>query len=75
MTQATLLVVVGTSVGYAAAHLSRGFLNGLVGSEVSLSPIAAAVSSMALLGFVLLAAWLPARRAARIDPTVALRIE
>ncbi len=72
--QAAWLAVIGSVIGIAAAQASRGLLGGLT-TNVQLHPVAIAVTTATLVAFVLLAAWLPARRAARIDPTVALRVE
>jgi ABC-type lipoprotein release transport system permease subunit len=38
-------------------------------------PIALSAAGAVLLGAALLASWIPARRAARVDPMVALRQE
>jgi ABC-type lipoprotein release transport system permease subunit len=38
-------------------------------------PVSIAAAVLALAGAGLLAAWIPARRAAAIDPLVALRVE
>ena len=40
-----------------------------------LNPVAYAVCALAAVGVFLLAAWLPARRAAKVDPMIALRAE
>ena len=41
--------------------------------EVRINPAVVAATVAILISVVLLAAWLPARRAARIEPTLALR--
>ncbi|MCU0913818.1 MAG: ABC transporter permease [Planctomycetes bacterium] len=73
--EALLLALVGLAVGlpavFAAGRLIRSQLYG-VGPH---DPLALTAASVVLLAVALLAAWLPARRAARIDPMVALRCE
>ena len=64
-------VVLGMVAAVAATRLLEGMLFGVPGTD----PIALGAAATALLGAALLASWLPARRAARIDPMVALRQE
>jgi ABC-type antimicrobial peptide transport system permease subunit len=69
------LVAIGVAGGmvlYAAATpFLRAFLYG-----VSLAdPVTLAGATALLVATALLASWLPARRASRVDPTVALRAE
>ena len=70
-----LLVVVGVAVGlpvaYAGTHLLKSMLFGLG----LVDPVAIVVSAMSLAGVAALAGFLPARRAMRVDPMVALRYE
>ena len=47
-------------------------MSGMVG-EVWIDPVLVVATAALLLLVVLLAAWVPARRAARVEPTVALR--
>jgi ABC-type antimicrobial peptide transport system permease subunit len=64
-------LALGLALGAAAARWLRGFLYG-----VSPADPVTFVAVTVLLGLcALLAAWLPARRAARIDPMAALRSE
>jgi putative ABC transport system permease protein len=64
-------VVVGSLVALAAARLIRGLL-----FEVSASdPMTFVAVAAALLAVALLASYIPARRATRVDPMIALRGE
>jgi predicted permease len=69
------LVAIGLGIGLiataAAAPLLERFLFGVRG----LDPITFVVVPVVLLSVAALAAWLPARRAARISPAVALKAE
>jgi predicted permease len=70
-----VMLVAGVSIGAGAAlmvtGLVRTILFGLTPSDPGVFAVAASVLALA----VLLAGWLPARRAARVDPLVALRHE
>jgi putative ABC transport system permease protein len=68
-------VAVGLLVGVAAAAAATRVLDGIVYGVSTYDPLTF-VTVVALLGAVGLAAsWLPARRAARVDPIIALRAE
>ena len=75
LTQGARLVVAGLLFGLAGAWaLTRAMTHMLVG--VSPSDPLTYLSVAALLSFItLLACWIPARRAMRVDPMVALRYE
>ena len=71
--QGFALVVVGSLVGVAAALLATRVLASLLYGVAPTDP-ATFIAIVALLGTaVLLASWIPARRASRIHPTEALR--
>ena len=64
--------VLGGLVLYAlVAPVLRGFLYGVTAAD----PVTLSAASVALLVTAAIASWLPARRAARVDPAVALRAE
>lgn len=73
--QGVTLVGVGLAVGivcaWAAGRLLSSVLYGVGGSD----PVTLGTVSSVLAGAALLACWLPARRATRVDPLVALREE
>lgn len=72
---ATLLASIGLLIGGIAAWFSarilQSFLYGVSGHDTMTMAVVAAV----LLGVCLLASFLPARRAASVDPMIALRHE
>ncbi len=70
--QAARLGFAGSAAGLGLA-VALGALAARFVPDSRIDPAVAATTAASLLGVVLLAAWLPARRAARIEPTVALR--
>ena len=68
-----LLVMVGIAVGVAGAAALTRMLSSLLHGVSAIDPIAFGAAGTALLGVGMLAAFVPAWRAARLDPLVALR--
>jgi predicted permease len=78
--QAAILGVAGAAAGLGLAAILQPLISRMVaatgpsaGQDVWIDPAVAAVAAALVLGVVLTAAWLPARRAARIEPTLALK--
>ncbi len=69
------LVIAGLLIGVPCAVAVSQLLKGLLLDLRPADPITAAASVSILAAVAAFAAWLPARRAARIDPLVALRDE
>jgi predicted permease len=73
--QALRMGAVGLAIGLAGALLVTRVLEGLLFGVTAADPLTFAAVSAALITVLLLAAYLPARRATRVDPMVALRTE
>ena len=68
-------VLAGVAVGTAGALAASSVLRGLLFGVGTADPVTYAGVAAFLVGVGLLASWLPARRAAKVDPVVALRAE
>ncbi len=75
LTEAGGLALIGTVLGVATAVALTRRLQALLFETSPLDPAVFLGVSTLLVGVCLLASWLPARRAARIDPMTALRAE
>ena len=73
--QAMTLVAISLVVGLVAAFAATRLLNSLLFGVGAWDPITFSVIVLLIAGVAFLAAWLPARRAARVDPMIALRSE
>jgi len=69
------LAIWGLTIGIAAAFGLTRFLAGFLFGTKTSDPIAFAVAPIVLIAIALIAVWLPAERAGRIDPVTALRSE
>jgi putative ABC transport system permease protein len=69
------LIVIGLAAGLAGALILSRFLAGTLYGVSANDPLTFVTVALLLAGVALLACWLPARRAAKLDPNVALRCE
>jgi putative ABC transport system permease protein len=75
MRQAFALTAVGVTFGLGAAAASTRFLQSWLYGVTPLDPITYAACAVSMMLIAALASYLPARRAARIDPLVTLKAE
>lgn len=69
------LTAAGLAIGLAGALALGRFLKGVLYGVEATDPGIFAAMAAVLLGVAALASWVPAHRAARVDPAVALRAE
>jgi ABC-type antimicrobial peptide transport system permease subunit len=75
LAQGLRLVVVGTSVGLLIALLGGSYIRDLLFETSPHDPVVLGAVAAVLLGVAVLASSIPAWRATRVDPSVALRAE
>ena len=73
--EAGLLAIIGVALGFPMALALAFVLSAVIYGIAPYDPVTMVGSGLVLLGVAVAAAWVPARRAARIDPMVALRYE
>jgi ABC-type antimicrobial peptide transport system permease subunit len=73
--QGLLLVSLGLGAGLALASIATRLLSGLLYGVKPFDPLTFASVFILLLGVALVASFVPAHRAASIDPMIALRSE
>jgi predicted permease len=75
LTQGGKLIAIGIAFGVVGAAAIGRVLAAQVNGVSALDPVVLAGAVVALVAAALIASWLPARRAARTDPMLALRAE
>jgi len=73
--ESLLVTLIGVALGLAGALALSRVMAGYVYGITSTDPLTFAATSLLLTAVALLASYIPARRAAKVDPTVALRYE
>src|SRR5436309_9650270 len=75
MREGSVMLLSGIAIGLLLAVATAKVLSGILYQVGALDPIAFTVAPLLLAAAALIATWLPARRATRIDPIQALRTE
>jgi len=75
MREGSVMLLSGLALGLLLAAATGKILSGILFEVGAFDPPAFASAFTVLAGATLLATWLPARRATRINPMVALRTE
>ncbi len=75
MREGSIMLISGVAIGLLLAIATAKILSGILYGVGALDPIAFTVAPLVLTFAALIATWLPARRATRVDPVQALRAE
>ena len=75
LAESLVLVVIGVAAGVATVLLAGRLVAGLLYDLAPTDPLTIVQAAALLVGVAAMAGYLPARRAARVDPMVALQDE
>jgi putative ABC transport system permease protein len=73
--QGLALAGLGAAIGLGGAALAAQLMKGLLFNVSAIDPATFTLLPLSLLAVALAACWIPARRAAKVDPMIALRTE
>jgi putative ABC transport system permease protein len=68
------LAAAGVVIGVLGAAVLTRWISSLLFGVAPLDPLTYGAVVVALFGVALIASWVPARRAARVDPAIAMRV-
>jgi len=69
------MAAIGASIGLVGVWAAQKLLSGLLFGISAVDPVTLAGAALFLLAVVMIACWVPAWRASRVDPCIALRAE
>lgn len=75
VSQGLKLILIGVAIGVAAASIMTNLMSSLLFGVRATDPMTFIVISLLLIVVALLACWIPAHRATKVDPMIALRCE
>jgi ABC-type antimicrobial peptide transport system permease subunit len=75
VSQGARVVLIGALVGLAVALASTRFLETLLFGTEAVDPVVFVAMSIMMIGIGMLASYVPARRASRVDPIESLRLD
>jgi putative ABC transport system permease protein len=75
LTEGGKLAAIGVVLGLILSYVMTQFLRALLYGVTPTDPLTFALVAVLLLSTALIACWIPARRASRVDPMIALRAE
>lgn len=73
--ESLLLLAIGTALGLPLSVVATRLIRQQLFGLSAVDPIAFAIAILVVSGMTIMAAWLPARRATRVDPIIALRCD
>jgi putative ABC transport system permease protein len=73
--QGALVAAVGVAAGLAAAFVLTRYMSALLFGISALDPLTFSIVTLVLCAVAMVASYVPARRATRVDPAIALRSE
>jgi ABC-type antimicrobial peptide transport system permease subunit len=75
MRETVVIVLIGVGVGLGIAVAGTRLISGILFGLIPTEPLTMLLAALLMLGVAAFSVYLPARRAAKVDPMIALRYE